>query len=75
MQTNLKTTIETQEQAKTYIRELWKNGELYHLEDNAKDVVWDPCLPSETEMLLLDSNRDKIFKVLPDPFKFILTLK
>lgn len=41
MKTTLPTAINTIEEAKTFLTELNTNGEAYHPEDDAHDIIWD----------------------------------
>lgn len=44
MKTKLPESITTVDEAKAFIKELYDNGEAFHPEDDATDIIWD--LPS-----------------------------
>lgn len=48
MRTKLPLSINTVEEAKAFLHELHSNGEAYHPEDDAHDIVWGSC-PEATE--------------------------
>jgi len=57
MKTNLERTIKTDQEAIDFLTELYRNGECFHPEDDAHDVVWhglkSPPTGYECELLNL----------------------
>lgn len=47
MKTNINITINTVEEAKAFLTELYNNGESYHPEDDANELVGDPFTKEE----------------------------
>lgn len=50
MKTKLPTAISTVDEAKAFLTELVTNGEAFHCEDDARDIVWN--LPAEQQPTL-----------------------
>lgn len=80
MITKLPESINTIEEAKTFLTELYKNGEEYHPEDNAKDCLenitdeeGDRLNKLMNEIYLLPGN-DDMQNMAFDPCGFILEL-
>lgn len=64
MKTLLPKSINTVTEAKIYLASLFFNGESYHPEDSAKDIVWDGCNPpTETEAALMDKLMEDIYNL------------
>ncbi len=87
MKTNLPKEIKTVEQAKVFLTELYKNGEAYHPEDDATDIVWN--LPEQQhpthaeavqmnklmqDIYNLPGNKDKYPNLEFDPCEVIMDL-
>ncbi len=87
MKTNLPKEITTVEQAKLFLTELYKNGEQFHPEDNAHDVIFE--LPQEQmptkkecdhlnklmqDIYDLPGNKDKYPNLALDPCEVIMNL-
>ena len=75
MKTNLPSAINTIEEAETFLRVLHENGEAFHPDDNAHDIVWCTSAPSRKELeqlnkLMSDISRLKDF----DEYEFLLNL-
>ena len=84
MKTTLPQSIETAEQAKQLLTNLYNNGESFHPEDDATDIEWATCEePTEAECILLNKLMADIYD-LPgnenpmnmafDPCEFLLSL-
>jgi hypothetical protein len=65
IKTNLNRTIKTIDDAKAYIKELYDNNELYHLEDDAKDIIWNKGIEPPYEVL------DNVNELTLDCFKLL----
>jgi len=48
MKTNLDRTITTQDEAEDFLSELFENGESFHPEDDAHQIIWS-CNPAPTD--------------------------
>ena len=76
MKTVLPNEIKTVEQAKAFLTDLHNNGEAYHPEDDAHEIVWNTEeRPTTNDMNMLNFLMDEIYK-LPDfdPCEFLLDL-
>lgn len=49
LRTNVNRVIKTKEDAEAYLTELFNNGESYHPEDNAHDIIWNTASPTSWE--------------------------
>jgi hypothetical protein len=74
MKTNLNRHIESEDQAKEFLSELFQNGEGYHPEDDAFDISWDERIenPTEGEMRKLNRLMDEVHEHIPDPCGYIV---
>jgi len=64
LKTKLPDTIRTIEQAKSYLTELHKNGESYHPDESAFEIVWQfEGDPPRHQLLSLDRLMDQIHKI------------
>lgn len=76
MKTKLPEKIETEEQAKAFLQDLINNGEIYHPEDDAFDIIWnipDMENPTFAECIQLNNLMDQIYALdLFDPCEFII---
>lgn len=61
MKTVLPTKIATVEQAKAFLTDLYKNGEAYHPEDDARTIAWVSDPPTRREALKLNRLMDMIY--------------
>ncbi len=62
MKTNLPTAITTIEEAKAFLTELHTNGEHYHPEDDAHDILWDiNNTPNRDECMQLNELMHQIY--------------
>lgn len=64
MKTNLNRTILTNQDAIDFLVELHRNGEAYHPEDDAHDIVWHHCdtEPSWDECEKLNDLMDDVYQ-------------
>lgn len=66
MKTKLPESISTVDEAKAFLLELHTNGESYHPEDDAHDIIWGSCEePTPDECDQLNKLMDDIYS-LPD---------
>ena len=72
MKTNLSIIIDSKTAAEQYLTDLISNGEVYHLDDDANDVIWCGDSPTEAERIQLNHLAEQVFKYISDPFEFIL---
>ncbi len=61
LKTKLPESIKSVDEAKAFLRELHANGEHYHPEDDAHQINWDTCTPTETEKDKLNKLRSDIY--------------
>lgn len=65
MKTNLNRAITNEYDAVEFLYELWENGEEYHPEDDALDIVWNGIphaeRPTEDECKQLNSLMESIY--------------
>jgi len=76
MKTQLPQTITTAEEAKAFLDELWRNGETFHPDDNAHDIVWcshvDPK-PTFEQCEQLNNLMDDMLTIPHfDPYSYLL---
>lgn len=76
MKTNLDVTIKNIDEAKSFLKELYFNGESYHPEEDANDVIWlFSTPPSKKEKKKLNMLMEKTFDFKGfDPCEFIFNL-
>lgn len=84
MKTKLPDSITSIEGAKEFLAEMYKNGETFHPEDDANDIIWLCEEPTQVECDQLNKLMDDIYN-LPgnehletmvfDPCEFILSLQ
>lgn len=76
MKTILPGSITSEAGAKSFMSELHSNNELFHLEDNAHDVVWSTeTEPTDDEKDQLNTLMDQVMSIPGfDPFDFALKL-
>lgn len=83
MKTTLPTAINSIDEAKAFLSELYKNNESYHPEDNAHSMVWSTVDPTFKERTQLNKLMDDIYnlpgneshsKLIFDPCEFLLKL-
>lgn len=84
MKTSLPQSIQTIDQAKVLLTDLYNNGESFHPEDDATQIEWDTCdEPTEAECILLNKlmgdiydlpGNDNCMNMAFDPCMFILCL-
>lgn len=55
MKTDLNRTIASVDDAKQFLIDLFNNGESYHPEDSAFDIIWDDIEPSKAQLEELDN--------------------
>lgn len=63
MKTTLPPAITTIEEAKTFLTDLYNNGESYHPEDSAHDILWHIAAPTEDECNRLDKCMEDIYNL------------
>jgi hypothetical protein len=70
MKTKLPESITTIEEAKLLLRDLHSNGESFHPEDSAHDIIWSTAEPTEEEKDQLDKLMSEIYNLpeVPDSF-------
>lgn len=80
MKTNLDRTITTQDEAEAFLSELFENGESFHPEDAAQDIIW--ALPKEqqptrNECVMLNNLMNECFHVSDefDPCEYLNDLR
>ena len=73
MKTQLPTEIKTIKDAEQFLTELSKNGESFHPEDDAHDIIWSGETPSTSECDQLNKLMDDIYQLEDfDPCGFLL---
>jgi len=73
MKTQLPSEIKTIESAKKFLSDLSNNGESFHPEDDAHDIIWSCESPSESECDQLNKLMDDIYQLEDfDPCGFLL---
>lgn len=73
MTTNLDRTISNTEDAQAFLQDLMNNGEIWHPDDNAHDVIWmikEP--PTHTEMDKLNELMHDVHKYINDPPQYVI---
>lgn len=65
MKTNLDRKIKSWDEAKLFLTELYNNDEAYHPEDDAFDIEWDTCNPTDSEKTQLNKLMNDIY-LLPE---------
>jgi len=63
MRTKLPEEIKTVAEAKKLLKELYINGESFHPEDDANNIVWNKIEVSETECSQLNKLMNDIYKL------------
>ena len=62
MKTNLSTPITNSSEAATFILSLILNGEMFHPEDDAHDIIWGDCKePTDEEKDILNMRMEQIY--------------
>ena len=75
MKTNLSINITNIKQAKIFLRELHKNNESYHPEDDANDIIWTTCKPTKKECKKLNILMEQIYQIKGfDPCEYLVYL-
>jgi hypothetical protein len=74
MKTNLNRVIESEQDALEYLWELYDNGEAYHPEDDASDIVYrsTDIQPNEDEIEQLNSLMECVYMYIYDPCEILL---
>jgi len=74
MKTTLPNKIETVEEAKKFLTDLYNNNEAFHPDDNAHDIIWpDKPNPSKEELDKLNELMEACYKVC-DPCEILVNL-
>lgn len=80
MKTKLPESINTVEEAKDFLQNLHNNGESYHPEDDAHDILWTGANPTPEECDQLNKLMSDIYENIDfyetgfDPCGFLLDL-
>lgn len=74
MKTNLEIKIDTPKDAKRFLANLHRNGESFHPEDDAHEIVWKTCSPSFDEREKLNDLMDKVHNFNFCPCGYLLGL-
>jgi hypothetical protein len=75
MKTNLPEQLTTAEEAKSFLRELYKNGESYHPDDDAQMVALEDVRTfTSTEAKNLNALMKQCYELLPDPCEVLMDL-
>jgi hypothetical protein len=61
--TQLPANITTAQEAETFLRSLWTNGEAFHWDDSPKDIIWGEPEPTEAELTQLAKLMDQSHEV------------
>lgn len=62
MKTQLPEKIKTRQEAENFLTELYENGELFHPEDDARDIDWNMEVPpTKEEKTQLNKLMDDIY--------------
>lgn len=63
MRTTLPDTIKTESEAGAFLTDLHNNGEAFHPDDNAHDIIWHTCNPTKHERDKLNDLMGQIAKI------------
>ena len=63
MKTNIPSQITTVEEAKVFLTDLHKNGETFHPEDDAHDIIWEEVEVSDEEKDALNNAMIDIYNL------------
>ena len=75
MKTKLPKRINTISEAKAFLTALHNNGEAFHPDDDAHDIVWNTSTPTNQELDLLNTLMGDILNLNGfDPYEFLLNL-
>lgn len=75
MKTQLPSDINTIADAEKFLSELAKNGESFHPEDDANDIIWSGESPSKSECDHLNKLMDDIYQLEDfDPCGYLLEI-
>ena len=67
--------IHREDQAKGFLDKLYKDGLMYHPEDDAHDIISDEgMLFTADEADILNERMDEVWGVLDDPCEYVLEL-
>ena len=69
--TNLDRTINTVDDVKAFIKDLWFYDELWHWDENPHDTVWNFKEPTQDELAKLKALQDATWEIMPDVWKYI----
>lgn len=77
MRTTLPIEINSIQDAEKFLKELNDNGEAYHPEDDAFDIVWNGTEPVENEKTHLNELMDQCYEFGTsfDPCEYLLSLE
>lgn len=72
MKTVLPQSITTAEEAKKFLQDLDNNGELFHPEDDPREIVWSCRVPTVCELRMLSDLMQQVLAIPEfDPFLFV----
>lgn len=75
MKTKLPTEIKSIDEAKKFLSDLYVNGEVYHPEDDAHDIVWnflpESDVPTGEECDRLNKLMGQVYGIGLDPCEFV----
>ena len=75
IKTYFKIHIRGEEQAKEFLDRLYKDGLMYHPEDDAHDIITNEGeLFTADEADLLNERMDEVWGILDDPCEYVLKL-
>lgn len=77
MKTNLNRTITNQDEAEAFLNELHENNEVFNPDDNAHEVLWETCKPTDEEKDQLNRLMAEVWAVTSetfDPHEYLLDL-
>jgi len=74
MKTNLNRTITTQDEAEAFLSELFENTEYFNPDDNAHEVIWQTCSPTDDEKDKLNVLMSATFIDGFDPHGYLLDM-
>lgn len=68
MRTKLFRSIDNEQEARQFLKELFDNGESYHPEDDARDIIFPEVNPTYDERNKLNSLMAQSYNLLSDTF-------
>jgi len=71
MKTKIPEKIETKEEAEAFLLELHRNGEAYHPDDDAHEILWKDADVSKKDRNALNKTMDQIYALGVDPCEIL----